>query len=186
MATTFKGGIHPPDKKKATETLPIVDAKLPDRVVIPMAQHIGAPAAPVVKVGDLVKKGQVVGAATGNVSVPVHASISGRVVAVGAFPSPMGTDAQAVVIESDGLDEWVDGLVGHEDYMRMSPDELRAIIKDAGLVGMGGATFPTHVKLDPPKEKKIRYAILNGAECEPYLTADSRLMQGSPTRSSRA
>jgi len=179
-SSTFKGGIHPPEYKNATESLSIVDAKLPDRVVIPMAQNIGAPAKPIVKVGDLVRKGQKVGEAQGMVSVPVHASLSGKVIAVGNFPSPMGSDAQSVVIESDGLDEWVDGLVEHEDYMSLSPDELRAIIKEAGIVGMGGATFPAHVKLDPPKEKKIRCAILNGAECEPYLTSDSRLMEEEP------
>jgi len=177
---SFKGGVHPPDRKQATEALPVQDARLPERVVIPMAQHIGAPAKPVVTVGDLVKKGQKVGEAAGPVSVPVHASISGKVTAVGNFPSPMGFDAPAVVIESDGLDEWVDGLVPHEEYMSIPPDELRAIIREAGIVGMGGATFPTHIKLDPPKEKKIKYAVLNGAECEPYLTADSRLMEERP------
>ena len=173
----FKGGVHPPDNKKATAALPVQDARLPERVVIPLAQHIGAPAQPLVKVGDVVKKGQKIGEAQGAVSVPVHASVSGKVIAVGGFPSPMGTDAQAVVIESDGLDEWDEGLTGHEDYMSMSPDVIKEIIKEAGIVGMGGATFPTHIKLSPPKEKKIKYAILNGAECEPYLTSDSRLME---------
>jgi len=179
-AQGFRGGVHPPEKKKATQSLAVVDARLPDRVVIPMAMHIGAPATPLVKVGDLVKKGQKVGEAAGHVSVPVHASISGKVLAVGSFASPMGFDVPSVVIESDGKDEWVDGLVEHEDYMSIRPAELRTLIKEAGIVGMGGATFPTHVKLDPPKEKKIRYAVLNGAECEPYLTSDSRLMEESP------
>ncbi len=178
--TSFKGGVHPPDNKKATSSLQIVDAKLPERVVIPMAMHIGAPAKPVVKVGDLVRKGQKIGEAEGPVSVPVHASISGKVIAVGSFPSPMGMDSQAVVIESDGKDEWADDLTGHDDYLSLNPDVLRNIIKEAGMVGMGGATFPTHVKLSPPKEKKIRYAILNGAECEPYLPADARLMEENP------
>jgi H+/Na+-translocating ferredoxin:NAD+ oxidoreductase subunit C len=176
-ATSFKGGIHPPDSKKATASLPIIDARLPERVVIPMAMHIGAPAAPIVKVGDLVKTGQKIGEAQGVVSVPAHASISGKVIAVGNFPTPMGNDAPAVVIESDGKDEWTEELAGHDNYLSLNPDVLKNIIKEAGIVGMGGATFPTHVKLSPPKEKKIRYAILNGAECEPYLTADSRLME---------
>jgi electron transport complex protein RnfC len=179
-AVSFKGGVHPPDSKKATESLPVADARLPERVVLPMSQHIGAPALPIVKVGDLVKKGQKVGEAQGAVSVPVHASISGKVTAVGSFPSPMGFDAPSVVIESDGLDEWIDTLAGNEDYMSLNRDVTLAIIKEAGIVGMGGATFPTHIKLDPPREKKIRYAILNGAECEPYLTADSRLMEEKP------
>jgi electron transport complex protein RnfC len=176
-ATSFKGGIHPPDSKKATASLPIIDARLPERVVIPMAMHIGAPAVPIVKVGDLVKKGQKIGEAQGAVSVPAHASISGKVIAVGNFPTPMGSDAPAVVIESDGKDEWTEELAGHDNYLSLNPDVLKNIIKEAGIVGMGGATFPTHVKLSPPKEKKIKYAILNGAECEPYLTADSRLME---------
>lgn len=179
-ATFDRGGVHPPDGKKATSSLPVQDAKLPDRVVIPLAQHIGAPAQAIVKVGDLVKKGQKIGEAQGPVSVPVHASISGKVVAVGNFASPMGTEAQSVVIESDGKDEWLEGLDGREDFMSMSPDDLRAVIKEAGIVGMGGATFPTHVKLNPPKEKKIKYAILNGAECEPFLTSDARLMEENP------
>ncbi len=178
--TSFKGGVHPPDNKKATASLPIVDAALPERVVIPMSMHIGAPAKPIVGVGDLVKKGQKIGAAQGAVSVPVHATISGKVIAVGNFPSPTGADAQAVVIESDGKDEWADDLSGHDDYLSLNPDVLRNVIREAGIVGMGGATFPSHVKLSPPKEKKIRYAILNGAECEPYLTADARLMEENP------
>jgi len=178
--TVFRGGVHPPDRKEATEALPIEAARIPDRVVIPMSQHLGAPAKPVVKVGDLVKKGQKVGEADGNVSVPVHASISGKVIAVGSFPTPIGMDSPAVVIESDGEDAWVDGLVEHEDYMSINRAELLDIIKEAGIVGMGGATFPTHIKLNPPQEKKVKYAILNGAECEPYLTSDSRLMEEMP------
>jgi len=177
MSKGFKGGVHPPDSKGATESLPIEDARLPERVVIPMSQHLGKPAAPVVRIGDEVKKGQVIGEADGHVSTPVHASISGKVVAVGPFPSPTGIDSEAVVIESDGKDEWAGGLTEHEDYLRLSPDEIVGVIKGAGIVGMGGATFPTHVKLSPPKEKKVTAAILNGAECEPFLTSDSRLME---------
>ncbi len=178
--TGFRGGVHPPDRKDLTEALPIEDARIPDRVVLPMSQHLGAPAKPVVKVGDLVKKGQKVGEADGHVSVPVHASISGKVIAMGSFPSPIGISGPAVVIESDGEDAWFDGLAEHEDYMSMKRGELLDIIKDAGIVGMGGATFPTHVKLNPPQEKKVKYALLNGAECEPYLTSDSRLMEERP------
>jgi len=177
MNKGFRGGVHPPDMKASTESLPIENARLPERVVLLMSQHLGKPAVPVVKVGDEVKKGQVVGEADGHVSTPVHASISGKVVAVGPFPSPTGIDSEAVVVESDGLDEWVDGLVEHEGFLKLSPDEIIGIIKDAGIVGMGGATFPTHVKLAPPKEKKVTAAILNGAECEPFLTSDARLME---------
>lgn len=181
MKELFKGGVHPPDNKEATDSLPVEDARLPERVVIPMAQHIGASAKPTVKVGDLVKKGQKIGEAAGNVSAPVHASVSGKVIAGGMlFTSPMGFDVPAVVIESDGLDEWADGLVEHEDYMSMEPARLLDIIREAGIVGMGGATFPTHIKLSPPKEKKVSVAILNGAECEPFLTSDARLMEERP------
>ena len=176
----FKGGIHPNYSKEKTERLPIIDAKIPKRVVIPISQHIGAPCEPIVKIGDAVKKGQKLGEAKGFVSAPVHSSISGKVTAIAKFPHPSGRDALSIVIESDGTDEWVEGLAERTDYLKLSPDELKKIIHNAGIVGLGGATFPTHVKLSPPPDKKIRAVILNGAECEPYLTADHRLMVERP------
>ncbi|MEK6655884.1 MAG: electron transport complex subunit RsxC, partial [Nitrospirota bacterium] len=172
----FKGGIHPSYSKEKTERLPIIEAKVPKRVVIPISQHIGAPCEPIVRIGDAVKKGQKIGEAKGFVSAPVHSSISGKVTAIAKFPHPSGRDALSIVIESDGTDEWVEGLSERTDYLKLSPDEFKKIINNAGVVGLGGATFPTHVKLSPPPEKKIRAVILNGAECEPYLTADHRLM----------
>lgn len=172
---TFKGGIHPPDKKELSKNKTITPAPPPKRVVIPLIQHLGAPCKLAVTIGQEVKKGEVVGTPEGFVSAPVHSSVSGKVVAIGDFPLPTGRTVTSVVIENDGKEEWT-SLKDNPDYMKLSPDELKAKVKDAGLVGMGGAAFPTHVKLSPPKEKPIDVVIVNGAECEPYLTADYRLM----------
>ena len=177
---TFSGGVHPAGNKHLTAHKPTVTAAIPTRVIIPLSQHIGAPTKAVVVIGQEVKKGEKIGVTTGFVSAPVHASISGKVVALGNFPHSLGIDLPAVVIESDGRDEWVAGLRENTDYALLSPEELKKIVLEAGIVGMGGATFPTHVKLGPPKEKTIDIVILNGAECEPYLTSDHRLMLERP------
>lgn len=176
---TFKGGIHPPDKKELSKDRAIVPTKPPKKVVIPLAQHIGAPCKSIVNIGQEVKKGELIGAPEGFVSAPVHSSVSGKVIAIGEFPLPSGRMAASVVIENDGKEEWTT-LKDNPDYMQLSPEELRGKVKDAGIVGMGGAAFPAHVKLSPPKEKPIDVIILNGAECEPYLTADYRLMVERP------
>lgn len=176
---TFKGGIHPPDKKELSKDKNISPTKPPKRVVIPLVQHIGAPCKLAVSVGQEVKKGEVIGTPEGFVSAPVHASVSGKVIAIGEFPNAMGKMVTSVVIENDGKEEWTI-LKDNPDYMKLSSDELKAKVKDAGIVGMGGAAFPAHVKLSPPKEKPIDVVILNGAECEPYLTADYRLMIERP------
>lgn len=175
----FKGGIHPPDKKSLSADRPVTEAKQPDFVVIPLSQHIGAPCKPVVSVGQEVKKGEMVGEATGFVSSPVHSSVSGKVTAMADFPNSMGRLVGSIVIENDGREEWT-LLKDHPDFMGLSGEEMKAKIKDAGIVGMGGATFPTVVKLSPPKEKSIDTVIINGAECEPYLTGDYRLMLEHP------
>jgi electron transport complex protein RnfC len=172
---TFPGGLHPPDSKaysahKAIETCP-----LPEELVIPLSQQIGAPAEACVAKGDAVKKGQVIGQSKGFVSVPVHASTSGEVIAVEPRPHPAGKALSAVVIRPDGEDAWVDGLL-EADPEELTPDEIRERIRTAGIVGLGGATFPTHVKLSPPEGKTIDTLVLNGVECEPFLTADHRLM----------
>jgi electron transport complex protein RnfC len=177
---TFSGGVHPADNKHLSAHKPTVPAAIPKRAVIPLSQHIGAPTKPLVVIGQEVKKGEKIGETTGFVSAPVHASISGKVVALGSFPHSLGMNIPAVVIESDGKDEWIAGLKENADYNLLSPDELKKIVQDAGIVGMGGATFPTHVKLAPPKEKPIDVVILNGAECEPFLTSDHRLMLERP------
>ena len=177
---TFSGGVHPADNKNLTAHKPTVTAAIPKRAIIPHSQHIGAPTKSLVVIGQEVKKGEKIGETTGFVSAPVHASISGKVVALGNFPHVLGMDMPCVVIESDGKDEWVTGLKETPDFNLLSPDELKKMVQDAGIVGMGGATFPTHVKLSPPKEKPIDVVILNGAECEPYLTSDHRLMLEKP------
>jgi Na+-translocating ferredoxin:NAD+ oxidoreductase subunit C len=178
---TFPGGLHPPDNKQWSAHKAIETCPLPEELVIPLSQHIGAPAELCVAKGDLVKKGQVIGAAKGFVSVPVHASTSGEVVAIEPRPHASGRNLPAVVIRPDGEDAWVEGLL-EADPASLTPDELRERIRAAGLVGLGGATFPTHVKLTPPENKPIHTLIINGVECEPYLTADHRLMLEEPQR----
>jgi electron transport complex protein RnfC len=153
--------------------------ELPQRVVIPLSQHAGAPAKPVVQVGQEVKVGTLLGEPGGFVSAAVHSSVSGKVAALGEFLLPTGRLSQCVVVEADGRDEW-EALQETPNYLDLPPDELKARIRAAGIVGMGGAAFPTAVKLSPPKEKPIDVVILNGAECEPYLTADHRLMVERP------
>ena len=180
-AATFERGIHPADAKGLTKDSPIVKANLPARVVIPLSQHTGAPAKPEVKVGDEVKRFQLIGSSQGFVSAAVHASISGKVTAIGDFLHPSGRMIPSVVIESDGKDESLP-LKDNSDYLKLGQDEIKTLIKDAGIVGLGGAAFPTNVKLSPPKEKPIDTVILNGAECEPFLTADHRLMLESPDK----
>jgi len=177
---TFSGGVHPAGNKHLTSHKPTVPAAIPLRAIIPLSQHIGAPTKSIVVIGQEVKKGEKIGETTGFVCAPIHSSISGKVAAIGNFPHSMGMDLPCVVIESDGKDEWVTGLKENLDYALLSPEELKKIVLDAGIVGMGGATFPTHVKLGPPKEKPIDVVILNGAECEPFLTSDHRLMLERP------
>ena len=172
---TFPGGLHPPDNKQWSAHKAIEECPLPAELVIPLSQHIGVPADACVQVGALVGKGQVIGQAKGFVSVPVHASTSGEVVAVEPRLHPSGRLLPAVVIRPDGADSWVDGLIA-DDPESLTPEQMREKIRAAGVVGMGGATFPTHVKLSPPADKPIDTLIINGVECEPYLTADHRLM----------
>lgn len=176
---TFKGGIHPPDKKTLAANSPITEAKSPKIVVIPLSQHAGAPCKPVVTIGQEVKKGEMIGEPGGFVSAPVHASVSGKVIALSEFPNAMGRMVNSVVIENDLKEEWA-VLKDAPNYMALPVEELKEKIKAAGIVGLGGAAFPTAVKLSPPKEKPIDVVIINGAECEPYLTADYRLMMEKP------
>jgi electron transport complex protein RnfC len=176
MLKSFLGGIHPNDSKKYSFDKAIEVPPLPNKVVIPMSQHIGAPCTPIVKVGDIVKKGQVIGSSDAFMHSPIHASISGKVVSVAEMPHTSKGNCLSVVIENDGLDEWEEGIPLHRDFEKLEVQEIRDIIKEAGIVGMGGATFPTHIKLSPNKDKKVDVFILNAAECEPYLTADYRMM----------
>lgn len=177
---TFKGGAHPPYEKHFTEHKPIERMPAPAKVFIPLQQHIGAPSEPTVQPGDEVKIGDRLSEPKGFVSVPVHASVSGKVVKIEDYPHPLGTRMPVVVIENDGQDTLSDAIKPVENYLELPADELRNRIRDAGIAGMGGATFPTHVKLSPPEDKPIDTLIINGAECEPYLTADHRLMVEYP------
>lgn len=176
---SFKGGIHPPDRKELAKDSPIKEARVPQRVVIPLSQHTGAPCKSVVSIGQEVRKGELIGEPGGFVSAPVHSSVSGKVIALGEFPNAMGRMVLSVVVENDQREEWT-LLKDSPEYLTLSPDELKEKIRAAGIVGLGGAAFPTSVKLSPPKEKPIDTVIINGAECEPYLTADYRLMVEKP------
>jgi electron transport complex protein RnfC len=178
-AVTFERGIHPAYNKELASGKTITAAKLPGRIVVPVSQHIGAPAKAIVNIGDEVKRGQVIGETSGFVSSPVHSSISGKVIAIADFPTAAGRMVQSIVVEGDGRDEAVE-FKENPGYLNLSVDEIKTLIKDAGIVGMGGAAFPTNVKLSPPKEKTIDAVVINGAECEPYLTADHRLMVEHP------
>ena len=176
---TFAGGIHPDDMKKRTEGKPIEEFEPKGELVFPLGQHIGAPAKVCVSVGDRVLAGQKIAEADGFVSANIHSSVSGTVVAIEERPHPSGNKVMSVVIENDGLDEWYLGMKKYT-FDEVTPQEIVNAVREAGIVGMGGAAFPTHVKLSPPEGKKIKYVIINGAECEPYLTSDHREMLENP------
>ncbi len=172
----FPGGIHPGEGvngKAVTRSKPIEALPPPSRVILSMQQHIGVPCRCVVKQGDYVRIGQIIGEAAGFVSAPVHASVSGTVVAVAPCMMANGLNAQAVIIDNDFKDTWVP-LTPVENPGNLTKEALAEIVRNAGIVGLGGATFPTAVKLSP--KKPIDTLIVNGAECEPYLSADHRLM----------
>ncbi len=177
-AHTFRGGIHPPENKHRTEGKQIQAMPLPRKLVIPLQQHTGAPCEPLVKEGDEVRAGQKIGESTGFVSSPVHAGISGKVTAVAPMPHPVLPGlVRSIVIECpEGAGPDGGSWTEKKDWSALSADQIRFLIKEAGIVGLGGAAFPTHVKLSPPKEKRIEILIINGVECEPFLTADHRLM----------
>lgn len=183
LAKLFKprGGIHPPYRKRATYAQSITPMPMPAILVVPLSQHIGAPARAVVKKGDSVKRGQLIGEPAGFVSAAVHAPTSGVVKALTEPVSPSGRTVTCIEIEPDGKDI-AEGLPPWREWQKQSPKELVDRIAACGLAGMGGAGFPTHVKLSPPPGKIIDTLILNGAECEPFLTADDRLMIERPEK----
>lgn len=176
---TFKGGIHPNDSKSATNRIPIREIDPPQTLYFPMQQHIGAPLTALVKVGDTVKMGQKLADSDAFMCAPMHASVSGTVTDIGQYLYPTGLKMPTIVVENDGLDT-PEEPINTKSLSELTPKEIVALVREAGIVGMGGAGFPTHVKLSPPPEKKISHIIVNGAECEPFLTSDHRVMLETP------
>ena len=172
------GGIHPPENKDQSNQTPIQAAPVPELLVIPLTQHLGTAAEPVVNIGDQVLKGQQIARAQGAFSAPIHAPSSGTIEDIGLRPAAhaSGLDTLSIVIRTDGRDQWIE-LEPLTDWRNAEPTEVLAKIRNAGIVGMGGAGFPTALKLSPPPGKPISTLIINGTECEPYITADDRLMR---------
>ncbi len=179
---TFRGGVHPFDGKEMSKDKPVLKVLPKGELVYPMSQHIGAPARPVVKAGDHVLVGQIIGEAGGFVSANVVSSVSGTVKKIEPRLLPNGNVVESVIVENDKEYQAVEGMGTKRDCTKMTKEEIRQAIKDAGIVGMGGAGFPTHVKLTPKDDKAIDYVIVNGAECEPYLTSDYRMMLEEPQK----
>ena len=174
----FRGGVHPEGRKQLSAERAIRSLPLPAKLHIPLQQHVGAPAKPVVLVGEYVRKGQLIATAQGNVSAPVHASTSGRVSAIGEHPAahPSGLPAPAITLTPDGEDGWIEADCP-EDPFSLSPEEISARVGAAGIVGLGGASFPSAVKLNLSRRNGVHTLIINGGECEPYLTCDDRIMR---------
>ncbi|MEJ2059310.1 MAG: electron transport complex subunit RsxC [Gammaproteobacteria bacterium] len=177
----FRGGVHPEGHKQSTTDREIEPLPLPARLYLPVQQHIGAPAEPLVKPGDYVLKGQLLARSAGAVSAPVHASTSGTVVAIEPFtaPHPSGLPVRTVILEPDGEERWAERSYD-SDAFAMTPEEIAARVGAAGIVGMGGAAFPAAVKLNLGSRNTVHTLVINGGECEPYLTCDDRLMQERP------
>lgn len=175
---SFPGGLQLPDYKNESTQAPIAPAMLPKHLLLPLQQHIGEPAEPVVTAGERVLKGQVIAKVQGHLGIPVHASSSGQVTAIEnlPIPHPSGLSAPCIVIETDGEDAWIERQSA-KDYSRMTPGRLRQMIRQAGIMGLGGSGFPAFTKLDPGSEPHVETLILNGAECEPYITCDDMLMR---------
>ena len=174
----FPGGLLLEPHKEITDQKMSILHPLPERMFLPLRQHIGEPAEPVVKIGDKVLKGQIIARADGNISVPIHASTSGRITDIGDYPVPHPTISKApsIVLEPDGDDAWFD-IRPTEEYDRTEPATLQKLIRDCGIVGLGGAGFPAHVKLMEGVENAVDTLIINGVECEPHISCDDRLIQ---------
>lgn len=179
---TFKGGVHPYEGKELSESKPVQVLIPKGDMVYPMSQHIGAPATPLVAKGDQVLAGQKIGEASGFISANVICSVSGTVKAIEPRRVANGAMVNSIIVENDGEYKTVEGLGADRDPAALSKQEIRDIIKEAGIVGLGGAGFPTHVKLTPKDENAIEYILVNGAECEPYLTSDYRMMLEEPEK----
>jgi electron transport complex protein RnfC len=179
-ANTFRGGIHPPEYKEITENCKFEVIALPGEIILPLSQHLGKDASPQVKKGDDVLPGQLVAKADGFISAPVHTPVAGKVLSVGKEITPTGFPKDAIVIKTDKNVAAEKILLPPLNPETITPDEIRTRVAEAGIVGQGGAAFPTYVKLSPPKDKVIDVVILNGCECEPYLTRDYRFMIERP------
>lgn len=171
-----RGGVHPEYHKDLARNSAVAEVPLPKLLRVSMSQHLGAPAKSLVKRGDEVLRGQRIGEPQGFISAAVHAPTSGKVKKVSESPTLAGPSAPTLEIEPDGEDRWVEEIPAGLNIESVNSEDVVARVADAGIVGMGGAGFPTHVKLSPPKDKSIDTLIVNGAECEPFLTADFRLM----------
>ena len=174
----FPGGVRVREHKRESTSSPVTRAQLPEKIILPLHQHIGVPAKPIVYPGDHVLKGQVVAEAGNNISAPIHASTSGKVLAIEdhAIPHPSGLPARSIIIEVDGKDEATDSYGVARDSSSLTAEQLREAIKEAGIVGLGGAGFPSYLKLTN-EQNKVTTLILNGVECEPYITCDQMLMR---------
>ena len=177
---TFPRGIHTGHKKEATQSLPICKAALPKRVVLPLQQNLGVPAEAIIKVGDVVAEGQKIADSAKFVSAPIHAPIAGKVIRIEKLLTAAGVLVMSIVIEAAEDVPAASPAGNLRSWKELDRDAIRKAVREAGIVGLGGATFPTHVKLSPPSEKKIDAVIINGCECEPYLTVDHRLMLEMP------
>ncbi|MES9813404.1 MAG: electron transport complex subunit RsxC [Candidatus Thiodiazotropha sp.] len=175
----IRGGVHPDDRKHLSASQAIEQLPMPPLLHIPLQQHIGAPAEPLLHRGEMVKKGQLLARSQGMISAPVHAPTSGRIMGLGGYPAhhASGLSVRTITLKPDGKDEWIDNLQPVREPFSLEPDEIARRVAEAGIVGMGGATFPSAVKLDLRKRYKLHTLVVNGAECEPYLTCDDRLMR---------
>lgn len=171
-------GVHPADHKRPASDVPTRKLPIPPRLHLMLSQHVGAPSRPVVLVGEKVKKGQLIAAAQGNISAPLHASTSGTISAIGEITAPhaSGLTGMAISIDSDGEDAWIETDIVADPFS-LSPEDIANRVAAAGIVGLGGATFPSSVKLNLGRRSKIDTLIMNGSECEPYLSCDDRLMR---------
>jgi electron transport complex protein RnfC len=182
FGVTFRHGVHPPDSKSLTEHAPVRRMPFPDRIALPLRQHAGKPARCLVEKGDRVERGDKIAEAEGLVSVPIHASAAGTVVDLDWWPHPDGSMAETVIVDVEPFSPQIPRPRTVPQWEGLTPEEVRAAVQQAGVVGLGGAAFPTHVKLSPPADQPIEWLLVNGAECEPYLTTDHRTMVEYPER----
>jgi electron transport complex protein RnfC len=177
---TFRGGVHPKEYKELTEHLAFEFLPAPNEIILPLSQHLGKVAKPLVKKGDEVSLGQLVAQADGFISAPIHSSVNGKVLSIGKEVTPLGFPKDSIVIKASENSVDKKFTLPPLDPYSITPDEIRQRVAEAGIVGQGGAAFPTYVKLSPPKDKVIDVVIINGCECEPYLTRDYRFMIERP------